>query len=221
MKVITYQNVLDNNEFNTYVNKGGEMLEKLGFTDHSAVHTLNVGETAAEILIKFGYSARQAELAKIAGYVHDIGNMINRSNHAQTGALMAFTVLTKLDADPSDIAVIVSAIGNHDENVGIAIDAVSAAIIIADKTDVHRSRVRNWDFTTLDIHQRVNYAVVEKRLDVLKDEGKILLNLTIDTDICSIMDYFDIFLTRMSLCKKAAMYLHSSFGLSVNNSTLF
>lgn len=220
MAKITYQDVVNNEELKVYVGKGNEILGVLGYTDHSAAHTVKVGEGAADILLKLGYSPEEAELAKIAGYIHDIGNIVNRQEHALTGAVMAFAILTKMGMEPVDIAVIVSAIGNHDEDAGIAISPISAAIIIADKTDVRRSRVRNRDFATFDIHDRVNYAVVGNELVIEENDRKILLQLTIDTEICSVMDYFEIFLTRMLMCKRAAEFLNATFKLSINNSII-
>lgn len=217
---ITYEDIKNNEEFKIYVEKGNEMLGVLGYTDHSAAHTVKVGEAAANILLKLGYSHDEAELAKIAGYIHDIGNVVNRQDHSQTGAVMAFTILTNMGMEPTDIAFIVSAIGNHDENAGIAVTPISAAIIIADKTDVRRSRVRNRDFATFDIHDRVNYAVVDNQLVVEEEKRKISLHLTIDTEICSVMDYFEIFLTRMLMCKRSAEFLNATFKLSINNSII-
>ena len=220
MKKITFEDVLANEEFRVYVEKGDALLGTLGFTDHSAAHTIKVGESAVAILTTLGYSADEAELARIAGYIHDIGNMVNRVDHAQTGAIIAFQILTRMGMPPEDIAAVVSAIGNHDESTGTAISPASAAIIIADKTDVRRSRVRNTDFATFDIHDRVNYAVVESTLSVEADTREILLKMVIDTTICSVMDYFEIFLARMLMCRRAADMLKASFGLIVNDTRI-
>ena len=220
MKKVTFQDVLANEEFRVYVEKGNELLGVLGYTDHSAAHTLKVGEAAAHLLTTLGYSEDTADLAHIAGYIHDIGNMVNRVDHAQTGAIIAFQLLTKMDMPPQDIAAIVSAIGNHDEGTGTAISPLSAAIIIADKTDVRRSRVRNTDFATFDTHDRVNYAVTSGGLTVDAATREVLLTITIDSSICSVIDYFEIFLSRMLMCRRAADMLKASFGLIVNGSRI-
>lgn len=192
------------------------MLGVLGYTDHSIAHTSKVAYVAENILQTLGFSQREAELAKIASYMHDIGNTINRTDHSLTGAVMAFTILSKLDMPPEEIAIISSAIGNHDEQTGISVTPVSAALIIADKTDVRRSRVRNQDFNTFDIHDRVNYAVDKSELIIDKDNRTISLLLNIDTKICSLMDYFEIFIQRMVMCKNAAEFLKADFELKIN-----
>lgn len=192
------------------------MLGVLGYTDHSVAHTSKVAYVAENILQTLGFSQREAELAKIASYMHDIGNTINRTDHSLTGAVMAFTILSKLDMPPEEIAIISSAIGNHDEQTGISVTPVSAALIIADKTDVRRSRVRNQDFNTFDIHDRVNYAVDKSELIIDKDKRTISLLLNIDTKICSLMDYFEIFIQRMVMCKNAAEFLKADFELKIN-----
>ena len=218
--MITYNDVLHNKEFNTYIKKGNALLGVLGYTDHSAAHTIKVGEHAHDILLNLGYSARMAELAKIAGYIHDIGNMINRIEHAQTGAIMAFSILTRMGMDCEEIAEIVSAIGNHDEDTGIATNPVSAALIISDKTDVRRSRVRNTNFATFDIHDRVNYAVESAVLTMQPEERIIQLEIHIDTKICSVVDYFEIFLSRMLMSKRAAEFLEARFKIIANGAVL-
>lgn len=160
------------------------------------------------------------ELAKIAGYIHDIGNMINREDHAQTGAVLCFNILTRLGMDSLEIATVVSAVGNHDEGVGSPINPVSAAIILSDKTDVRRSRVRNTDFATFDIHDRVNYAVRKGSVKICGEEKIIELDLTIDTSICPLMEYFEIFISRMILCRKAADFLSAKFTLTINGTKM-
>ena len=220
MLKITYADVRANETLRVYVEKGDALLATLGYTDHSEAHTVKVGEAAASMLLKLGYSEDEAELARIAGYVHDIGNMVNRVDHAQTGAMIAFQVLTQMGMPPADIAAVVSAVGNHDENTGTAISPISAAIIIADKTDVRRSRVRNKDFATFDIHDRVGYAVVENELRVDASARSVLLKLQIDTDICSVAEYFEIFLSRMLMCRRAASMLNAQFGMDVNGSRI-
>jgi len=220
MPKITYDDVRANELIRVYVEKGDALLATLGYTDHSAAHTAKVGEEAATVLLTLGFSEDEAELARIAGYMHDVGNMVNRVDHAQTGAIIAFQMLSQMNMPPEDIASVVSAIGNHDENTGTAISPISAAIIIADKTDVRRSRVRNKDFATFDIHDRVGYAVVQNELKVDENTRQVLLKLTIDTGICSVVDYFDIFLSRMLMCRRAASMLDAQFGLEVNGSRI-
>jgi len=213
---ITYSDIRNNPEINTYIKKGDELLGMMGFTDHSEIHAAKVAETAATILQKLGYSERECELAKISGYLHDIGNAVNRIDHAQTGAVMAFNILSKLNMDPEEIATVVSAIGNHDESTGTAISPVSAALILADKTDVRRSRVRNKELVTFDIHDRVNYAVEKSKVIIDEKNKNIILELTIDMRISSLIEYFEIFLTRMLMCRRAADFLNINFELVAN-----
>lgn len=213
---ITYQDVIKEQTVKTYIKKADESLLALGYTEHSFAHVGKVAQEAARILITLGYSEREAELASIAGYLHDIGNVINRVDHAQSGAVMAFRILDKMGADPEDIATIITAIGNHDESTAFPVNAVAAALILADKTDVRSSRVRNADFATFDIHDRVNYSVKEAHVRIEK-EAYIELVLTIDTSICAVMDYFEIFLNRMILCRKAAEKLGLAFRLMIND----
>lgn len=213
---IMYQDVIKEQAVKTYIKKADESLLALGYTEHSFAHVGKVAQEAARILITLGYSEREAELARIAGYLHDIGNVINRVDHAQSGAVMAFRILDKMGADPEDIATIITAIGNHDESTAFPVNAVAAALILADKTDVRSSRVRNADFATFDIHDRVNYSVKEAHVRIEK-EAYIELVLTIDTSICAVMDYFEIFLNRMILCRKAAEKLGLAFRLMIND----
>ncbi len=220
METITFQDIRENEEFNTYIKKGNELLGVLGFTEHSYAHVMKVSDTAAQILQCLGYDDRTVELAKIAGYIHDIGNVVNRVEHAQTGAIMAFTILTKMDMNPSEIADVVGAVGNHDEDAGITVSPISAALILADKTDVRRSRVRNKDFAKFDIHDRVNYAVEKSRLVIEAENRVVRLEMKIDTKICSVMDYFEIFLVRMLMCRRAAEFLDIRFELEANGSRL-
>ena len=191
-------------------------MRAMGYTEHSFAHVGRVANWAQEILLKLGYSERDAELARIAGYMHDMGNIINRQDHAQNSALMAFQLLKELQADPEDIAAIITAIGNHDEGTAFPVNPISAAIILADKADVRCSRVRNKDFATFDIHDRVNYSVKKSELYVEKD-SHIELSLQIDTEICAVMDYFEIFMQRMLLCRKAAEKLNLQFRLTINS----
>lgn len=220
MTKITYREIQDNEEIRTYIQKGDDLLEALGFTEHAFVHAGKVAETAAAILIQFGYSNREAELAKIAGFMHDIGNLVSRTEHAQSGALIAFNILTRLGMAPAEIATIAAAIGNHDEGGGLTTSPVTAALVLADKSDVRRSRVRNKELVSFDIHDRVNYAVEESTLNICAKEKIISLNLKIDTGISSKMEYFEIFLSRMMMCRKAADFLGGTFELIMNSAKM-
>ena len=202
--MITVEQVRNNPQVRTYIQKADEALAALGYTEHSFAHVGKVAKEAREILLTLGYSPREAELAEIAGWLHDIGNVINRVDHAQSGAVMAFRILDKLGAEAEEISTIISAIGNHDESTAYPVNPIAAALILADKTDVRRSRVRNRDFATFDIHDRVNYAVHQSRTEITADHQKIILDLKIDTQISAVMDYFEIFMQRMLLCRKAA-----------------
>lgn len=216
---ITYEAVKANPSVQIYINKADESLKALGYTEHSFAHVTKVALVASDILQTLGYSEREVELAKIAGYLHDIGNVINRIDHAQSGAVMAFRILDKMGADEEDIATIITAIGNHDESTAYPVNPVAAALILADKTDVRYTRVRNQDFATFDIHDRVNYSVKESEVTVRKGEC-IELKLTVDTKECSVANYFEIFLNRMILCKKAAEHLEHAFRLVINGQQL-
>ena len=216
---ITYQDLVKNEAIKTYIQKADESLTALGYTEHSFAHVTRVAMLASDILLTLGYSEREAELAKMAGYLHDIGNVINRIDHAQSGAVMAFRILDNMGADPEDIATIVTAIGNHDESTAFPVNAVAAALILADKTDVRYTRVRNQDYSQFDIHDRVNYSVKKSEVEVIKD-GHIKLELTIETKMCTVMDYFEIFLNRMLLCRKAAEKLGVPFLLVINGQRL-
>ena len=218
--MITFEDIKKNKEVNTYIKKADESLIALGYTEHSFQHVGKVAYDAAFILKSLDYDEHSIELVKIAGYLHDIGNLVNRVDHSQSGAIMAFRILDHLDVDPIDIAVIVSAIGNHDEGTAVAVNPVAAALILADKTDVRRSRVRNSDLSTFDIHDRVNYAVEESSTTISEDKKAIILNLKINTEISSVMDYFEIFLDRMLLCRKAAEKLNIKFQLIINSQIL-
>lgn len=214
--MITYKMIKENEQIKTYIKKADEALGALGYTEHSFAHVGIVAKNAEYILSTLGYDEHKIELAKIAAYMHDIGNVINRVDHAQSGAVMAFRILDKMGVDAADIATIISAIGNHDESTAVPVNEVAAALILADKTDVRYTRVRNRDLATFDIHDRVNYAVRESSLSINEDKTKISLNLTIDTDISPVMDYFEIFLGRMILCKKAADKLNLRFKVIIN-----
>ncbi|WMJ88582.1 HD domain-containing protein [Anaerocolumna sp. MB42-C2] len=218
--MITYNEIKKNRQIKTYIQKADESLIALGYTEHSFAHVGIVAEMAKYILTTMGYPERTIELAQIAGYMHDIGNVINRVDHAQSGAVMAFRILDKIGVDANEIATIISAIGNHDESTAVPVNEVAAALILADKTDVRYTRVRNRDFTSFDIHDRVNYAVKESKTIINEEKTKISLNLTVDTEFSSVMDYFEIFLERMILCKKAAEKLKLRFQLVINGQKL-
>ncbi len=214
--MITFDDIKNSNEIRTYIEKSDKALSALGYTEHSLAHVTKVAVQANELLIKLNYDKRAAELASIAGYMHDIGNVVNRVDHAQSGAIMAFRILDKMGMDVEEIAAIISAIGNHDESTSVPVNAVAAAIILADKSDVRRSRVRNTDVSTFDIHDRVNYSVEDSSLTLKEENKEIELKLVIDTNICAVMDYFEIFLDRMILCRRAADYLGLKFKLDIN-----
>jgi len=214
--IITYEDVRNNKEIQTYISSADEILGIAGYTKHDLGHVSKVAETAAYILDALGYNGRNLELVKIAGFMHDIGNMINRHDHAQTGALLTFQILKDMGMDPQEIFLVTAAIGNHDEGTGQPVNLISSALILADKVDVRRSRVRNDDFSTFDIHDRVNYAVEKSDVYVNKDDKLVQLSLTIDTKICSLMEYFEIFLNRMMLCRKASDFLNTKFELVMN-----
>ncbi|HIS95279.1 MAG TPA: HD domain-containing protein [Candidatus Ventricola gallistercoris] len=216
--VVTFEAIQGNAEIRTYIEKGNANLGVLGFTKHSVGHAMKVSKTAGEILMQLGYSEREVELARIAGYMHDMGNCINRTDHAHTGAIMAMTILRDLGMDPAEIAVVITAIGNHDEKTGTAVDAISAAVILADKTDVRRNRVRGRDRAKFDIHDRVNYAAISSVLHMDREKRQITLDIQLDDEICSVLDYFEIFLERMLMCRRAAEMLGCSFKLKANGS---
>lgn len=203
-----------------YIQRADHCMNQMGYTEHGFGHVGKVSEVAGEILRKLGYPEDRIELAKIAAYLHDIGNVVNRADHSQSGAVMAFKILTDLDFSPEDISIIVSAIGNHDEGTGIPVDEVAAALILADKSDVRRSRVRNRDVATFDIHDRVNYSVTSSDLEIDLDKKQVILNLVIDTRYSAVMDYFEIFLNRMIMCRKAAEKLGLEFKLNINSQSL-
>jgi len=217
---MTFKDIKNNSDINTYITKADESLEALGYTEHSFAHVGKVAECAAYILTALGYPERIVELARIAGYLHDIGNLINRVEHSQSGAVMAFRILDKLGMDAEDIATVVTAIGNHDEGTGVAVNPVAAALIIADKCDVRRSRVRNSDISTFDIHDRVNYSVEKSELTVSADKKTATLALTTDLSISAVVDYFSIFIDRMQMSRKAAEALGLTFSLVINGQKL-
>ena len=217
---VTFEQIKNNGDIKTYITKADESLKALGYTEHSFAHVGKVSHDAAYILETLGYDERTVELAKIAGYLHDIGNLVNRVDHSQSGAVMAFRVLDKLGMSADEIATVVTAIGNHDEGTGVPVNAVAAALIIADKSDVRRTRVRNSHPESFDIHDRVNYSVVDSSLTVTPDKSRVILELTIDSEIGAVMDYFQIFLGRMQMSKSAANALKLSFSLVINGQKL-
>ncbi len=218
--MITYEQLRHNAEIKTYIEGADAALAALGYTEHSFAHVTKVSQIASYILTKMNADSHAVELAKIAAYLHDIGNLVNRVDHSQSGAVMAFRILRSMDMDAADVATIVSAIGNHDEGTGVPINDISAALILADKSDVRRSRVRNTDIASFDIHDRVNYSVTDANLEISDDKTEITLMLTIDTEYGSVMDYFEIFLGRMVLCRKAAEKLGLRFRLRINGQSL-
>ena len=218
--MLTYAKIRESEAIKIYITRADESLAALGYTEHSFSHVVHVAETAGKILTALGYDDRTAELAKIAGYLHDIGNLVNRKDHSQSGAVMAWSILGDMNCDPAEMATIVTAIGNHDEGTGVPVNAVAAALILADKADVRRSRVRNQDFSTFDIHDRVNYSVKSSALHISEDKTQVTLDLTIENQFGSVMDYFEIFMGRMLLCRKAAEKLGMQFKLVINDQAL-
>ncbi len=218
--MITVQDIKKSEEVKTFLSIAEKQMQVLGYTEHSFRHVSLVSETAGRILKQLGYPDREIELARIAGYIHDIGNAVNRTDHAHTGAILAYQMLTRMGMECGEAAEIMLAIGNHDERTGTAVSNISAALILADKSDVHRSRVRNTDFATFDIHDRVNYAVEKSVISVDKTAKSAELVLQIDTAICPVMDYFEIFLTRMTMNRRAATFLGLHFQLLINGSRL-
>ena len=217
---MSYEEIRNNPTIRTYIQKADQSLAALGFTEHSFAHVTRVAEMAGYILTTLGYPERTVEIAKIAGYLHDMGNLVNRVEHSQSGAVMAFRILDNLGFDPEEIATIVTAIGNHDEGTGVPVDEVAAALILADKSDVRRSRVRNQDIQNFDIHDRVNYSVTKSELKINEAHTLIKLKLSVDTRFGSVMDYFEIFMGRMILCRKAAEKLGLQFKLMINEQQL-
>jgi len=217
---MTYQDIKNNDEINTYIRQADQSLSALGYTEHSFAHVTLVAEKAGYILSTLGYPDRTVELVMIAGYLHDIGNIVNRVEHSQSGAIIAFRILDHLGFPPDEIGQIVTAIGNHDEGTGIPVSELAAALILADKSDVRRNRVRNQDVSAFDIHDRVNYSVTKSELKINEAHTLIKLKLSVDTHYSSVMDYFEIFLKRMVLCRKAAEKLGLQFKLMINEQQL-
>ena len=213
---ITIDEVKANHKVRTYIERADESLIALGYTEHSYAHVTNVAQKAKEILETMGYPQRDCELAEIAGFLHDIGNVINRVDHAQSGAVMAFRILDEMGFSAEETSTIITAIGNHDEGTAFPVNPVAAALILADKCDVRRTRVRNKDTQNFDIHDRVNYAVEKASTRLTEDHEAIVLSLEIDTGLSPVIDYFEIFLERMLLCRKAAEKLGLRFTLVIN-----
>ena len=218
--MVTYEMIKNNESIQTYIRQADESLVALGYTEHSFSHVTTVAKNAKYILQTLGYGAREIELVQIAAHLHDIGNLINRVEHSQSSAILAFYLLNEMKMNPTDIALISTAIGNHDEGTGVAVNPIAAALILADKTDVRRSRVRNNDFAKFDIHDRVNYSIKESFLKINEDKTILKLKLYLDTHFCSVMDYFEIFMKRMTMCRKAAEKLGLEFKLFINEQQL-
>ena len=218
--LFSYENLKNDSEIISYVKAANDVLGAIGYTEHGMAHAVKTGTDASMILETLGYSERECELAKIAGLLHDTGNMVNRTNHAQSGALLAFDLLRARDFPVEDVIAVTTAIGHHDEKTAAPVTPVAAALILADKSDVRTTRVRNKRTVYTDIHDRVNYAVFGSRIEVKKEEKIIILTINIDTLICPVMEYFEIFLDRMVLCKKSAAFLGCDFELIINDTRL-
>jgi metal-dependent HD superfamily phosphatase/phosphodiesterase len=219
--MVTFETIKNDPEIRAYITAGNEVLNVLEYTEHHFAHAYKVSSAAGSILLDLGHSQREVELARIAGFMHDIGNVVNRVEHAQSGAVLAFSILNRLGMDPKEIALIVGAIGNHDEGAGIAVNDISAALILADKSDVRKSRVRSQAPIISDIHNRVNYAVNKSSVTIIKDPKTAILDLEIDTTVCPIIEYFEIFLDRMLMCRSACKYLNIKFQLIINGTKYF
>ncbi len=218
--MITLKDVCQNEEVNALIKGAQKQLDALGYTEHGHRHISIVSKRAGDILQKLGYPERTIELARIAGYLHDIGNCVNRVDHAQSGAILAYEILKNMGMPVEERTEIMMAIGNHDEGTGTAISDISASIILADKSDAHRDRVRNPNLGTFDIHDRVNYAVTKSSLTLDAEKRIITLDLKIDTEICPVLDYFEIFMDRTMMSKYAAKYLKIWFSLVINDTKL-
>ena len=218
--MITLKDIKENQELDSLIRGAQKQLNAIGYTEHGHRHISIVSKRAGDILEKLGYPERTVELARIAGYMHDIGNCVNRVDHAHSGAIMAYNILKEMEMPVDERTEIMMAIGNHDENTGTAISDISAALILADKSDVHRDRVVNKNLSTFDIHDRVNYAVTNAELEIDEKERKIILNITIDTNKCPVLDDFEIFMQRTMMSKYAAKYLKVWFELVINGTKL-
>ena len=218
--MLTYEQIKNDAAISAYIRRADESLLALGYTEHSFAHVTRVANTVKYILSELSFSEYDIELAMIASYMHDIGNLVNRADHSQSGAIMAFRILDNLGMEAEDLATVVTAIGNHDEGTGVPVNPIAAALILADKSDVRRSRVRNTDVSTFDIHDRVNFSVTKTELEIDREKKNIYLNIEIDTKYSSVMEYFEIFLARMILCRKAADKLGLRFKLIINGQQL-
>lgn len=220
LQMVTFSDIKNNEEINCLIEKSQKQLDALGYTEHSSRHINIVSSRAARLLQDLGYDEHRVELARIAGYMHDIGNVVNRVDHAHSGAILAYEILKEMGMNIDDRTEIMMAIGNHDEATGTAVSDISAALILADKSDVHRDRVRNTNMSTFDKHDKVNYAVTNANFSLDKENRKIILDLTIDTKICPVLDYFEIFMDRTMMSKYAAKYLNLWFELVINETKL-
>lgn len=218
--ILTIEQIRKDPEVRVYIEKANEQMNALGYTEHGFRHAGNVAETARSIPEELGFEPRLAELAAIAGYLHDLGNAINRNIHCETGAILAFSILTRMQMPTEEIATVIAAIGNHEEELGSPVSAVAAALILADKADVHHSRVQNQNPLSFDIHDRVNHAVQHSALRVDKEARTINLELTTDPQAATVMEYFEIFLTRMLMCRRAADFFGYRFRLVINGTDL-
>ena len=217
---ITFEDIQQSGEIRAYIEQADLALRTMGFTEHAFAHVTRAAHLASDILTRLGYPERTCELAKIAGYMHDIGNVVNRVDHAQSGAIMSFRILDNMGMPAEEVAQIISAIGNHDESTAVPVSPMSAALILADKSDVRRSRVRNPDPSTFDIHDRVNYSVTESSLELHPEERYVRLDISIDTSVVPVMSYFEIFLGRMILSQKAADILGIQIQLAINGARI-
>ena len=217
---VTFEAVKQSQEIQTYITQADASLLALGYTEHSFAHVGRCAKVAGDLLRDLGYDEKTVELCRIAAYMHDIGNVVNRNDHAQTGAVMAFRILAKMGMEPADVAAVITAIGHHDDPTAFPVNAIAAALLLADKTDVRRSRVRNRDTINFDIHDRVNYAVERSGLTLDQERRTVTLSLSINTEVCAVMDYFEIFLKRMLLCRKAAEFFGLAFHLDINGQDL-
>jgi metal-dependent HD superfamily phosphatase/phosphodiesterase len=217
---LTLQTIKKDPVITAFIQKADEHLAAMGYTEHGLRHVGLVSNIAQNVLLRLGYPERQCELAAIAGYLHDVGNIVNRKDHGKSGGIIALDYLVRNGMDPLDAAAIAGAIGNHEEEYGEAVNCVAAALILADKSDVHRSRVRNTELATFDIHDRVNYAAVHSFLNVNAEKKSVTLELTIENHICPVMEYFEIFLARMVMCRRAATFLDCAFKIEINGTQI-
>jgi metal-dependent HD superfamily phosphatase/phosphodiesterase len=217
---ITLEEVKKNSIVTIFIKSANEYLGTLGYTEHGVRHVGLVASAAENILLYLDYPKRIQELAGIAGYIHDIGNIVNRHDHGRSAALLAMRLLKDIGMTPEEIALIISAIGNHEEQSGDPVNPIAAALILADKSDVHKTRVRGIDISKYDIHDRVNFAVERSFLKVTKEAKVISLQLTVDTQISKVMEYFEVFMSRMLMCRRAASFLNCKFELIINERKL-